>query len=86
MRNNRETNLQEFAVSLTTGGLAAMVLCLMLPGIESKVDILAFMPIFWFMATTAIWTGLDIKDRINQTKAEARQDEWDALLNGRKPE
>lgn len=85
MRNNRETNLQEFAVSLTTGGLAAMVLCLMLPGVESKVDILAFMPIFWFMATIAIWTGLDIRDRM-KARTEARQDEWDALLNGRKPE
>lgn len=65
---NREKNLQEFSVSLTVGGLASVLLCLVLPGIENKFDVLALMPIFWFMLTIAVWTGLDIYDRYREEK------------------
>ena len=66
--SERERNLEEFSIALTGGGLAAIILCLVLPGIESKADILALLPIFWFMATIAAWTGLDIYDRYREEK------------------
>ena len=70
--SKRERNLEEFSIALTGGGLAAIVLCLVLPGIESKADILALLPIFWFMATIAVWTGIDIHDRKHRASATER--------------
>lgn len=61
---NRERNLQEFAFSTCAGAVIALVLCMMLPGIETKSDTIAFFAMFWFMSIYGVWSVIDWGDRI----------------------
>ena len=63
-RTHREQCLVEFAVSVTLGGILAIILCMVLPGIETKADVGVLITPFWFCCVIAVWELIDLVEMI----------------------
>lgn len=66
MMSKREQYTRELLLSTTTGAGLSTVLCLILPGIESKADIFGLWFPLWFLLTIGIWSMFDISERVNR--------------------
>lgn len=64
--SKRERYTRELLLSTTSGAALSIVLCLILPGIESKSDIFGLFFPLWFLATIGIWSMFDVSERINK--------------------
>ena len=68
----REQNLREFTFSITVGAMIAMVLCLVLPEVETKIDVFGMYFPFWFCGTVVIW---EVIDAIQYIKKERKKND-----------
>lgn len=72
-RTTREQNLAEFLVSVVFGGIIAIILCMVLPEIESKADMAMLIMPFWFCGVITVWGAIDVVETIierRETKHE----------------
>ena len=64
--SKRERYTRELLVSTAAGAALSMILCLILPGIETKSDIFGMYWPIWILATIGIWQLFDTAERINK--------------------
>ena len=68
-RTEREQHLAEFAVSVTLGGNIAIILCMLLPGIETKADVGMLIMPFWFCGVVAVWELIDLAEALKRRRS-----------------
>ena len=65
----REEDLSQMAIALTAGGLLSILICAVLPGVESKLDILMMLTMLWFLNTVGVWELMDLREYLSARKA-----------------
>ena len=63
-RTQREQCLAEFSIAVTLGGILAIILCMVLPGIETKADVGMLIMPFWFCVVITVWEIIDTAEVI----------------------
>ena len=66
--NKREQYLREFTFALTVGGVLAILLCMVLPEVQTKADVFGFYFPFWFFGTITIWEIIDTVDLLRKER------------------
>lgn len=72
-RTTREQNLAEFLVSVVFGGIIAIILCMVLPGIESKTDMAMLIIPFWFCGVITVWGVIDAVETLIERRSSKNE-------------
>ena len=72
-RTTREQNLAEFLVSVVFGGIIAIILCMVLPGIETRVDVGMLIIPFWFCTTITVWSVIDVVETLIERRSSKNE-------------
>ena len=72
-RTTREQNLAEFLVSVVFGGVIAIILCMILPGIESKSDVGMLIMPFWFCGVITVWGAIDVVETLIERRSSKNE-------------